>query len=93
MVVCCRESDYWSLLEETPKGMEIAIVRTESQLSWTQDVVERLESLASRESDESRGKVLVYVVSDSGHWIYKDQPERLLEIMTPKIASLVHFKL
>ncbi|CAH1432342.1 unnamed protein product [Lactuca virosa] len=87
------ESDYWSLLEETPRGMEIAIVRTESQLSWTQDVVERLESLASRESDESRGKVSVYVVSDSGHWIYKDQPERLLEIMAPKIVSLVHWKL
>ncbi|CAI9297845.1 unnamed protein product [Lactuca saligna] len=87
------ESDYWSLLEEPPRGMEIAIVRTESQVSWTRDVVERLESLANRESDESRGKVSVYVVSDSGHWIYRDQPERLLEIMTPRMASLVRFKL
>ncbi|KAI3782440.1 hypothetical protein L2E82_12487 [Cichorium intybus] len=87
------DSDYWSLLEEPPKGMEIAIVRTESQLTWNQDVVERLESLASRESDESRGKVSVYVVPHSGHWIYKDNPERLLEIMTPSIASLVQLKL
>ncbi|KAI3514262.1 hypothetical protein L1887_12582 [Cichorium endivia] len=93
MFKSARDSDYWSLLEEPPKGMEIAIVRTESQLTWDQDVVERLESLASRESDESRGKVSVYVVPHSGHWIYKDNPEKLLEIMTPSIASLVQLKL
>ncbi|KAI3514260.1 hypothetical protein L1887_12580 [Cichorium endivia] len=84
-----RDSDYWWLLEEPPKGLEIAIVRTESQVTWDQDVVERLESLASRENDESRGKVSVHVVPRSGHWIYKDEPEALLEIMTPRIVSLV----
>ena len=39
--------------------MEIDIVRTKSQLSWDLDVVERLESLTIRETDESRGKVSV----------------------------------
>ncbi|KAL4571609.1 hypothetical protein LXL04_018372 [Taraxacum kok-saghyz] len=84
-----RDTDYWSLLEEPPQGMEIAIVRTESRVTWDPDVVERLNSLASRESNASRGKVSVHVVPRSGHWIYKDQPEKLLEIMTPRFASLV----
>ncbi|KAI3514267.1 hypothetical protein L1887_12587 [Cichorium endivia] len=88
-----RDSDYWSLLEEPPKGMEIVIVRSESRVTWDPDVVERLESLASKENDESRGKVSVHVVPRSGHWIYKDEPERLLEVMTPIIASLVQPKL
>ncbi|XP_023753644.1 uncharacterized protein LOC111902007 [Lactuca sativa] len=84
-----RNSDYWSLLEEPPKGIEICVVRSESRVTWDPDVVKRLESLASRESDESRGKVSVHVVPRSGHWIYKDEPKRLLEVMTPKIAALV----
>ncbi|KAL4571610.1 hypothetical protein LXL04_018373 [Taraxacum kok-saghyz] len=67
MFESARDGDYWLLLEEPPKGMEIDIVRTESQLTWDLDVVERLESLTSRETDESRGKVSVHVVHDSGH--------------------------
>ncbi|CAI9297844.1 unnamed protein product [Lactuca saligna] len=88
-----RNSDYWLLLEEPPKGIEICVVRSESRVTWDPNVVKRLESLASRENDESRGKVSVHVVPRSGHWIYKDEPERLLEVMTPKIASLIQPKL
>ncbi|KAI3772465.1 hypothetical protein L6452_03651 [Arctium lappa] len=84
-----RDTEYWSLLEQPPKGMEIAIVRTESRVTWDPDVVERLESLAKREIDGSSGNVSVHVVPRSGHWIYKDEPERLLEIMAPRMASLV----
>nr|GEY71001.1 hypothetical protein [Tanacetum cinerariifolium] len=79
------DTDYWPLLEHPPKDMEIAVVRTEN---WDPDVAERLESLAKHESDESTGKVSVDVVSNSGHWIYRDQPEKLMEIMTPRLVSL-----
>ncbi|KAL4571604.1 hypothetical protein LXL04_018367 [Taraxacum kok-saghyz] len=88
-----RDSDYWALLEEPPNGIEICVVRSESRVTWDPNVVERLESLARRENDESRGKVSLHVVPRSGHWIYKDEPERLLEVMTPRIASLVQPKL
>ncbi|GKC33756.1 protein ABHD11 [Tanacetum coccineum] len=81
---CERDTDYWQLLEHPPKDMEIAVVRTEN---WDPDVAERLESLAKRESDESTGKVSVDVVSNSGHWIYRDQPEKLMEIMTPRLGD------
>ncbi|XP_024967398.1 protein ABHD11-like [Cynara cardunculus var. scolymus] len=84
-----RDTDYWPLLEQPPKGIEIAIVRTESRLTWDPDVVERLERLTKRENDLSSGKVSVHVVPRSGHWIYKDEPQRLLEIMAPRMASLV----
>nr|GEW87201.1 hypothetical protein [Tanacetum cinerariifolium] len=78
-------SDYWQLVEHPPKDMEIAVVRTEN---WDPDAAERLESLAKRERDESTGKVSVDVISNSGHWIYRDQPEKLMEIMTPRLHSL-----
>lgn len=80
--------DYWSFVEHLPKGIEIAIVRTEN---WDQNV-DRLESLAKRDIGESTGKVSVDVVPRSGHWIFKDQPRALLEIMIPKMDSLVHPK-
>ncbi|XP_071719988.1 uncharacterized protein [Rutidosis leptorrhynchoides] len=85
-----RDLDYWGVLEQPPKGTEIAIVRTENRGTWDPDVVERLESLVKR---EHTGKVSVDVVPRSGHWIHKDEPQKLLEIMTPRIASLVQLKL
>ncbi|XP_071719994.1 uncharacterized protein [Rutidosis leptorrhynchoides] len=85
-----EDLDYWGVLEQPPKGTEIAIVRTENRGTWDPDVVERLESLVKR---EHTGKVSVDVVPRSGHWIHKDEPQKLLEIMTPRIASLVQLKL
>lgn len=55
MFESARDMYYWSFLEHPPKVIEIAIVRTESRLTWDPDVVERLENLADRESDESTG--------------------------------------
>nr|GEV49434.1 hypothetical protein [Tanacetum cinerariifolium] len=88
MLKSAQDMDYWALLEHPPKGTEIAIVRTKSKLKWDWDLVERLDSLAKRETDESTGKFSVHVVANSGHYIYKDQPQTLLQIMTPKISSL-----
>lgn len=85
MYTSARDTDYWPLLEHPPKDMEIAVVRTEN---WDPDVAERLETLAKRESDDSTGEVSVDVVPNSGHWIYRDQPEMLMEIMTPRLLSL-----
>ncbi|GJU33937.1 hypothetical protein Tco_1182291 [Tanacetum coccineum] len=78
MPVVCLDMDYWALLEHPPKGIEIAILRTKSKLKWDWDLVERLDSLAKRETNESTGKVLVHVVANSGHYIYKNQPQTLL---------------
>ncbi|PWA47089.1 hypothetical protein CTI12_AA502370 [Artemisia annua] len=66
--------------------MEIAVVRSES---CDPDVAERLENLAEPKSDESTGKVSVDVVPNSGHWIYRDRPQMLMEILTPRLVSLV----
>ncbi|KAK1375753.1 AB hydrolase-1 domain-containing protein [Heracleum sosnowskyi] len=84
-----RKTDYWPLLENPPEGMEIAIVRAENSDRWDADVVQRLENLASREVDEAGGKVSVFVLPKSGHWVHVDNPKGLLEIVTPKISSLV----
>lgn len=83
-----RTTDYWPLLENPPKGMEIAIVRAENSDRWDADVVQRLENLASRKVDGAGGKVSVYVLPKSGHWVHVDNPKGLLEIVTPKISSL-----
>lgn len=83
-----RKTDYWPLLENPPEGMEIAIVRAENSDRWDPDVVQRLESLASRKVDGGGGKVSVHVLPKSGHWVHVDNPKGLLEIVTPKISSL-----
>lgn len=83
-----RETDYWPLLEHPPKEMEVSIVRAEKSDRWDTDVIQRLESLANRRADESEGKFSVHVLPNSGHWVHVDNPKGLLEIVTPRIASL-----
>ena len=80
---------YWPLLEHPPKGLEIAIVRAERSDRWDADVINRLERLASREGNGSAGKVSVHVLPNSGHWVHVDNPKGLLEIVAPKLKSLV----
>ncbi|MBA0809452.1 hypothetical protein Gohar_025103 [Gossypium harknessii] len=84
-----RELSYWSLLEHPPKGLEISIVRAEKSDRWDADVITRLESLASPEGDGSAGKISVHVLPSSGHWVHVDNPKGLLEIMAPKLKSLM----
>lgn len=83
-----RAKDYWPLLEHPPKEMEIAIVQAEKSDRWDADVIQRLESLASRSLDESEGKFSVHVLPNSSHWVHVDNPKGLLEIVVPRITSI-----
>ena len=71
------------------KGLEIAIVRAEKSDQWDADVINRLERLASQEGDGSAGKISVHVLRNSGHWVHVDNLKGLLEIVTPKLKSLM----
>ncbi|MCL7031442.1 hypothetical protein MKW94_012873 [Papaver nudicaule] len=82
-----REKSYWSLLENPPNGLQIAIVRAENSDRWSPGVVHRLESLASRARKESEGKVSVHLLPKSGHWVHADNPKGLLDIVAPNIVS------
>ncbi|KAI3514256.1 hypothetical protein L1887_12576 [Cichorium endivia] len=84
-----RELDYWALLEHPPKGMEIVIVRAENSDWWDPHLTRRLESIGNQKDDESEGKASVVVLPKSGHWVHVDNPKGLLEIVIPKMASLV----
>ncbi|KAL3536086.1 hypothetical protein ACH5RR_004547 [Cinchona calisaya] len=84
-----RETDYWHLLEQPPKGMEIAIVRAENSDRWVQETIQQIQSLAAKRVDEADGKVSYHVLPKSGHWVHVDNPKGLLQIVTPKIASIV----
>lgn len=83
-----RKMDYWPLIEHPPKGMEIVIVRAEDSDRWAPHVIEKLESLADQRADETEGKFSYVVLPKSGHWVHVDNPKGLLEIVTPKMASL-----
>ncbi|KAH6806136.1 alpha/beta-Hydrolases superfamily protein [Perilla frutescens var. frutescens] len=83
------EMDYWPLLEHPPNGMEIDIVRAEKSGRWDTDIIQQLERLSSRRVDETKGKVSVHVLPNAGHWVHVDNPKGLLEIVAPKIATLV----
>ncbi|KAI3884837.1 hypothetical protein MKX03_009927 [Papaver bracteatum] len=82
-----RERSYWSLLENPPNGLQIAIVRAENSDRWSPGVVNRLESLASRKRKESEGKVSVHLLPKSGHWVHVDNPKGLLDIVAPNVVS------
>lgn len=84
-----REKDYCPLLEHPPKGTEIAIVRAEKSDRWDPETVQKLESLASNGGGESEGKMSYHTLPNSGHWVHVENPRGLLEIITPKLASLV----
>ncbi|XWS66643.1 hypothetical protein CRYUN_Cryun05aG0218100 [Craigia yunnanensis] len=84
-----REMSYWSLLEHPPKELEIEIVRAEKSDRWDADVINQLEKLASKEGDGSAGKFSVHVLPNSGHWVHVDNPKGLLEIVAPKLKSLM----
>lgn len=83
-----RETSYWSLLEHPPKDTEIAIIRAANSDRWSSDVVQQLERLSSKGSEESKGRVSAHVLPNSGHWVHVDNPKGLLEIVAPKISSL-----
>uniref|UniRef100_A0A9I9CWP6 Protein ABHD11 n=1 Tax=Cucumis melo TaxID=3656 RepID=A0A9I9CWP6_CUCME len=83
-----RETSYWSLLEHPPKDTEIAIVRAANSDRWSSDVVQQLERLSSKGSEESKGRVSAHVLPNSGHWVHVDNPKGLLDIVAPKISSL-----
>ncbi|XP_021765204.1 protein ABHD11-like [Chenopodium quinoa] len=83
-----REKDYWPLLENPPRGMEISIVQAENSDRWDPCVIQRLESLIRKERDGSEGKFSLHVLPNAGHWVHVDNPKGLLEIIAPRIASL-----
>uniref|UniRef100_A0A0D9YHS3 AB hydrolase-1 domain-containing protein n=1 Tax=Oryza glumipatula TaxID=40148 RepID=A0A0D9YHS3_9ORYZ len=82
-----RERSYWTLLENPPKGLDIAIVQAELSDRWLSDDVQRLKALSRRESKPDAGKVSLHVLPNSGHWVHVDNPKGLLEIMTPNFLS------
>lgn len=84
-----RETDYWPLLEHPPKGTEISIVRAEKSDRWEAEVIERLENLSSRKGNEGEGKVSYHILPNSGHWVHVENPKGLLQIVAPKLSSMV----
>lgn len=84
----CREMSYWSLLEQLPKGLDIAVVRAENSDRWSPQVLQQLESLAKKREGSENGKVSFHVLPNSGHWVHVDNPKGLLEIIAPNIVSM-----
>ncbi|KAJ4890082.1 AB hydrolase-1 domain-containing protein [Raphanus sativus] len=79
-----RETSYWSLLENPPKGTEISFVIAEKSDRWDHDTTTRLERIAKQRQNVSEGKVATHVLRNSGHWVHTDNPKGLLEISRRK---------
>ncbi|KAJ0253526.1 hypothetical protein HA466_0111990 [Hirschfeldia incana] len=82
-----RETSYWSLLENPPKGTEISFVIAEKSDRWDHDTTTRLERIAKQRQNVSEGKVSTHVLSNSGHWVHTDNPKGLLEIVSSNFLS------
>lgn len=82
-----RETSYWNLLEQPPKGMEIVVVRAEKSDRWHKHVVDKLVYLATKERRADEGKIALHVLPKSGHWVHVDNPRGLLEIMVSNFIT------
>lgn len=82
-----RHTSYWSLLENPPKGLEIAIVRAENSDRWHPHVLQKLEEVSSRGVQADKGKVSLHLLPKSGHWVHTDNPKGLLEILAPNFLK------
>ncbi|KAG8054660.1 hypothetical protein GUJ93_ZPchr0001g29738 [Zizania palustris] len=76
-----RERSYWTLLEQPPKGLDIAIVQAERSDRWQPDDVQRLKALSKREGKPDAGKVSLHVLPNAGHWVHVDNPKGLLGLL------------
>ncbi|KAK8921728.1 hypothetical protein KSP39_PZI020887 [Platanthera zijinensis] len=82
-----RETSYWHILEQPPKGMEIEVVRAENSDRWQKPVLEKLAYLSTKERRAEEGKVRLHLLPKSGHWVHADNPMGLLEIMVPNFVT------
>ncbi|CAM6099055.1 unnamed protein product [Calypogeia fissa] len=81
------ESDYWSVLESPPEGMNIGIVRAAKSDRWTPDIISKLESLSKRTGDKG-GRVAYHILEDAGHWLHIDNPDGLSNILLPPLVNV-----
>lgn len=79
-----RKTDYWSVLEQPPKGVHIEIVRASKSDRWTPDIMARLKEAESKKP----GNVTYHLLENAGHWLHTDNPSGLIAIMAPILAKL-----
>ena len=70
-----RDADYWDVVGCPPPNKHIHLVRAEFNNLWTEDVVERLELIASAIPDQFS----TCVVKNAGHWLQVDNPDGLYD--------------
>jgi hypothetical protein len=63
-----RKTDYWSVLEQPPKGMHIEIVRAAKSDRWTPDIIARMKEAEAKKPDN----VSFHVLENAGHWLHTD---------------------
>ena len=75
--------DLWPIADAPPPGTSIHLVRAERSDRWTDDDLQRLETLAEKKRTQ------VHVVPDAGHWLHVDAPEALLSLLSPGTGTAV----
>ena len=66
--------DLWHVLEMPTANLTIHVVRAEHSGRWTDDVVDRLESISL--------DTTLHTLPDAGHWVHVDNPDGLVAMMT-----------
>lgn len=87
-----KNFDYFSFLEDPPKGMSIDFVRAERSDRWHPETLLPLERLAEKSRNygegEKSGKVGLHLLPNAGHWLHMDNPKGLVELLAPSFANL-----
>lgn len=84
MFTSYRKTDYWSVLEQPPKGMHIEIVRAAKSDRWTPDIIARMKEAEAKKPEN----VSFHVLENAGHWLHTDNPSGLIAIMAPILAKI-----
>ena len=75
------ERDLWNYLAQPRDALDIHLVVAERSDRWDPSKRARAEALPAH------SRCHTHVLADSGHWVHVDNPDGLLALMVPRIAS------
>ena len=73
-----EREDLWAVVENPPIGLKLAFVEAERSSWHWHNFRERIETSSHHH----------HVLENSGHWVHRDNPDRLIELMSPSFFDL-----
>lgn len=74
----------WSYIEDPTRESDVHVVQAEKSDRWDKSSLAKLHAaITAREDNSGSGKTYKHVLKGAGHWVHVDNPQGLVDIMTP----------